>query len=376
MAKRDYYDILGVGRNAGDEDIKRAYRTLAKKHHPDVNPGDKAAESRFKEINEAYEVLRDPQKRRAYDRFGHAAPAGGGFGGFEGFGMGGETFSSMSDVFEDILGGFFGGRRGTGQRGRQPGEDLHYDMSISLEEAAAGGERKIDFERLERCDTCKGTGAKAGTEPQTCPTCHGRGQVQVSHGFFAISRTCHRCRGRGTIIADPCAKCRGSGRVKIQRTLNVNVPAGIDSGMRVRLAGEGEPGDSGAPRGDLYLNVTVRQHELFARDASDLILELPIPFTLAATGGECEVPSITGKGRLKIPAGTQSGQIFRLKGMGMPNVDRRGLGDMLVRVFVEMPRRLNSRQRELLKEFERESSPSDYEEIRKYQDRAKRHGKP
>ncbi len=373
MPKRDYYSVLGVGRNASEEELKKAYRTLAKKYHPDMNPGNKDAEEQFKELNEAYEVLSDPKKRAAYDRFGHAAQGGAnGFGGFPGFEGGVEGFSSMGDVFEDLLGGFFGGRRGAGRRTRAPGEDLHYGLTLSLEEAATGGERKIEFERMERCDTCEGSGAKPGTKPQTCPDCGGHGQVQISHGFFAISRTCPRCRGRGTIVSNPCSRCRGTGRMKIERSLNVNIPAGIDSGMRVRLGGEGEPGDPGAPRGDLYLDITVRPHELFARNGADIIVELPIPITLAAGGGEVEVPSLNGVGRLKIPAGTQSGQIFRLKGLGLPNVERRGQGDMLVRVTVEIPRKLTSRQKELLKEFERESSPSDYEDIRKYQEKTRR----
>ncbi|UCG71014.1 MAG: molecular chaperone DnaJ, partial [Thermoplasmata archaeon] len=351
---------------------KRSFRRLARQYHPEVNQSPDA-EARFKEINEAYEVLSNSEKRKAYDRFGHESP--GGFPGFEGFG-GGEGFSPFGDVFEDLLGGFFGGRRGAGRRGRQPGEDLRYDLELSLEEAAAGGERKITFERMERCEACEGSGAKAGTNPQTCPTCNGRGQVQVSHGFFAISRTCHRCRGKGSIVSTPCPSCKGTGRTRIERTLTVNVPAGVDSGMRVRLGGEGEPGDAGAARGDLYLDITVRKHELFARDGADIILELPVPFPLAAAGGEVEVPSINGTGRLKIPAGTQSGQVFRRRGMGLANVERRGRGDMMVRVFVEMPRRLSGRQKELIREFEGESSASDYEELLKYQEKTRRLRKP
>ena len=375
MSKKDYYDVLGVSRGASPDEIKAAFRSLAKKHHPDANPTDKGAEERFKEINEAYEVLSDPQKRAAYDRFGHDAfgagagpgPRGRGFGGIDPDAAGG-----VGDMFEDLLGGFFGGRGG-GRRRVQAGEDLRYDLELTLDEAAAGGERKISFERTERCASCHGSGAKTGTAPKACPTCGGRGQVHVSHGFFAISRTCHKCRGRGTVIESPCPTCRGEGLVKIQRTLNVNVPAGVDSGMRIRLAGEGEPGEEGAARGDLYLVVEVRKHELFERDGTDLLLELPIPVPLAAAGGDVEVPTLDGNGRLKIPPGTQSGQVLRLKGYGLPSVERRGSkGDLLVRVSVEVPRRLSNRQRELLAQFEKESGPADYEDVRRFHDRVQR----
>ena len=278
----------------------------------------------------------------------------------------------MGDMFEDLLGGFFGGAT-RGRRSRQPGDDLRYDLELSLEEAAAGGERKISFERTEGCGTCNGTGAKAGTSPKPCRQCNGRGQVQVSHGFFAISRTCPKCRGRGTVIESPCGSCRGSGFVKVERNLNVKVPSGVDSGMRVRLPGEGEPGVNGGPRGDLYLAVAVKPHELFERDEEDLLLHLPIPFTLAAMGGETEVPSLEGPQRLKIPPGTQSGQVFRLKGLGMPHVDHRGQGDLMVRVFVEMPRKLNNRQKGLLREFEEDMSPPDFEERRRFEEKVRKY---
>lgn len=373
MAKRDYYDILGVGKNASDDDIKRAYRNLAKKHHPDANPGDKHAEERFKELNEAYEALSDGRKRRVYDQFGHEGMAAAGQpGGFGGFQPGGGQFEDMSEVFGDLLGGLFGGRRGGGRAMRQAGDDLRYDAEVTLEEAARGAEHKVSFERTERCGTCEGSGARAGTKAKTCPTCSGRGQVHVSHGFFAVSRTCSKCRGKGTIIEHPCGNCRGSGYVRVERHLTVNIPAGVDTGIRLRLAGEGEPGDHGGPRGDLYVVITVRKHELFDREGEQLILEMPVPFTLASAGGEIHVPSLDGAGTLKIPPGTQSGQQFRIKGKGMPSMEHRGHGDLIVKVFVEVPRRLSKRQAELLKEFEKESGAADYEAVRAFEEKSKR----
>ena len=373
MAKRDYYDILGVPKNAGDEDIKKSYRNLAKKLHPDMNQGNKETEEKFKEVNEAYSVLIDPRKRRMYDAGGHEAaqqsgrPGGaGGFGGFEGFG--GDA-GGLGGMFGDLFGSFFeGGQQG----GRAPGEDLQYELEMSLEEAAQGEERKISFERMENCSVCGGSGAKPGTHPQTCGTCRGRGQVHVQQGFFAISRTCPKCQGRGTMVESPCSSCRGGGRVRVNRTLNVRVPAGVDNGMRIRLEGEGKPGEHGGSRGDLYLLVNVRHHELFEREGQNLVIILPVPFPLAVTGGEVDVPGLDGAGKLKIPAGTQSGQVFRLKGRGMPGMRSRGRGDIMVRVFVEVPTRLSGKQRELLKEFEKDSSENDYEETRKFAEKAKR----
>jgi len=369
VAKRDYYDVLGVPRNAGEDDIKKAYRNLAKKLHPDANPGNKDAEGQFKELNEAYQVLGDPRKRKAYDTFGHEGPAAG--GGFGGFGGAEGVPGGMGGMFDDLFETFFEGGRG-GRGGHAPGQDLSYEMELTLEEAAEGGERKLSFERMESCGTCGGTGAKPGTSPTPCRTCGGRGQVHVSQGFFAISRTCPKCRGRGTIIENPCSSCRGSGRVRATRNLTVRIPAGVDNGTRIRLEGEGEPGENGGPRGDLYLLVSVRPHELFEREGSDLMLVLPVPFTLAAAGGEVDVPSLDGPGKLKVPAGTQSGQVFRLKGRGMPGMRSRGRGDLMVRVFVEMPNRLSGRQKELLKEFEREAAPVDYDEMRKFADKVRR----
>ena len=371
MAKRDYYDVLGVSRGASEDDIKRAYRNLAKKHHPDVNPGEKGAEEKFKEINVASEVLGDASKRKAFDTVGHQGPVpgGGGAGGFEGFG---EGFSGVDDMFGDLLGSFFGGRAARGRHGASAGEDLAMELELSLEEASSGGERKISFERMETCGTCRGSGAKPGTTPKTCTQCEGRGQVHVSHGFFAISRTCPKCRGRGMMVDSPCQSCRGAGQVRVTRPLTVNVPAGVDNGTRVRLPGEGEPGTGGGPRGDLYLNINVHRHELFERDGPDLGLELPVPFPLATTGGEVDVPSLDGTARLKLPPGTQSGQVFRIRGRGMPAINSRGRGDLVVHVFVEIPRRLTSSQRDHLKEFERAGESLDYEAVTKFAEKVKR----
>ncbi len=368
MAKRDYYDILGLPKNASDEDIKRAYRNLAKKHHPDANPGDSAAGEKFKELSEAYQVLSDPQKRKAYDTYGHNGPQ------FPGAGQGqrGDPFGGaggMGDMFEDLLSGFFGGGR---RRGAASGDDLQYELELTLEEAAKGGERKISFERAESCGTCGGSGAKAGSRPVPCKTCGGRGQVHVSHGFFAISRTCSTCRGRGTVIEHPCSSCRGVGMVKGTRNLNVNVPPGVDSGMRIRLAGEGEPGETGGERGDLYLVVNVRKHDLFGRDGEDLLMELPIPFPTAVAGGELNIPTLDGGGSLKIPPGTQTGQLFRVKGKGMPALRGKSKGDLIVRVAIELPKHISRKQAELLKEFEKEGTASDYEAVREFEEKAKR----
>ncbi|MEK7474153.1 MAG: molecular chaperone DnaJ [Candidatus Coatesbacteria bacterium] len=375
MAKRDYYDVLGVPRGANEDDIKRAFRTLAKKHHPDANPGDKGAEDRFKEINEAYEVLSDARKRKAYDTFGYdGGAADGGMGARPGAGagpfgdMGG---SGMGDMFEDLLGGFFGGLGGR-RRGREPGEDLEVGLELGLEEAFKGGERRITFPRTEICGTCSGSGAKPGTAPEPCKTCGGRGQIHVSQGFFAISRTCPKCRGRGVVIDSPCPGCRGSGRTRVERTLTVNVPAGVDSGMRVRLAGEGEPGLNGGPRGDLYLAVGVRHHELFEREGDHLMLDLPVRLSVAAAGGDVSVPTLEGSASLHVPSGTQPGQVFRMRGQGMPAVNRRSRGDLLVRVQVEVPRRLSRRQAELLRELEADGSPSDYESVERFEEKKRR----
>jgi molecular chaperone DnaJ len=355
MPKRDYYDILGLSRGASEQDIKSAFRRLAKDCHPDRNAGDKAAEQKFKELGEAYEALRDPQKRAAYDQFGHAAFDGHGGRGAHGFGP--DFASSMSDIFDDLFGEFMGGRRGRGQRtGRERGADLRYNMEISLPEAFAGKTAQIRVPTSVTCEACTGTGAKAGTQPSTCPTCAGAGKVRASQGFFTIERTCHSCQGRGEIINDPCSSCSGSGRVMRERTLSVNIPAGVEDGTRIRLAGEGEAGMRGGPAGDLYIFLSIKPHEFFQRDGADIFCRVPISMTTAALSGHIDVPTVDGgKTRVKVPEGTETGKQFRLKGKGMPVLRSKVTGDMYIQVEVETPKNLTARQRELLESFERES---------------------
>lgn len=369
MAKRDYYDVLGVPRNAGEQDLKSAFRKLAKDHHPDRNPGDTDAEQKFKELNEAYEVLKDPQKRAAYDRFGHAAFDGGmgGRGGGGGAGFGPDFASSMSDIFDDLFGEFMGGRRGnsTYQRnqGRERGADLRYNMEITLDDAYAGKTAQIRVPTSVTCDVCSGTGAKAGTKPVTCATCGGAGKVRASQGFFTIERTCPTCQGRGETIADPCAACNGAGRVVKERTLSVNIPQGVEDGTRIRLSGEGEAGLRGGPAGDLYIFLSIKPHELFQRDGSDVFCRVPISMTTAALGGQIEVPTLDGTmSRVKVPEGTETGKQFRLKGKGMPMLRSTATGDLYIQVDVETPKNLTRKQRDLLEEFEKlsakETSPA------------------
>ena len=355
MPKRDYYEILGLSRGASEQDIKSAFRRLAKDCHPDRNPGDKGAETKFKELNEAYEALRDPQKRAAYDQFGHAAFDGHGGRGAHGFGP--DFASSMSDIFDDLFGEFMGGRRGRGQRtGRERGADLRYNMEITLPEAFAGKTAQIRVPTSVTCETCTGSGAKAGTQPSTCPTCAGAGKVRASQGFFTIERTCPSCQGRGEIINDPCGSCTGSGRVVRERTLSVNIPAGVEDGTRIRLAGEGEAGMRGGPAGDLYIFLSIKPHEFFQRDGADIFCRVPIAMTTAALGGHIDVPTVDGgKTRVKMPEGTETGKQFRLKGKGMPVLRSKVTGDMYIQVEVETPKNLTARQRELLESFERES---------------------
>jgi molecular chaperone DnaJ len=354
MAKRDYYEVLGVGKTAADADLKSAFRKKAMESHPDRHPGDPAAEARFKEINEAYQVLSDGQKRAAYDRMGHAAfEQSGGPGGFGG----GGGFGSMSDIFEDLFGDVFGGgRRGGGQN---RGADLRYNMEISLEEAYAGKAATIKVPTAISCEPCSGTGAKPGTKPKTCGTCKGQGRVRASQGFFAIERTCPTCQGRGEVIEHACASCGGAGRVTKERQLSVNIPAGVEDGTRIRLAGEGEAGARSGPSGDLYIFIALKPHPFYQRDGADLFCRVPISLVQAALGGEFKVPTLDGgEALVKIPEGTQSGKQFRLRGKGMPVLRSRDIGDLYIQAQVETPQNLTRRQRELLAEFERESSAS------------------
>jgi molecular chaperone DnaJ len=355
MPKRDYYETLGLSRGASEQDIKAAFRRLAKDCHPDRNGGDKAAEQKFKELGEAYEALRDPQKRAAYDQFGHAAFDGSHGRGGAGFGP--DFASSMSDIFDDLFGEFMGGRRGRGQRsGRERGADLRYNMEISLPEAYAGKTAQIRVPTSVTCEACTGTGAKTGTQPSSCPTCGGAGKVRASQGFFTIERTCPSCQGRGEIINDPCTSCTGTGRVVKERTLSVNIPAGVEDGTRIRLAGEGEAGVRGGPAGDLYIFLSIKPHEFFQRDGADIFCRVPIAMTAASLGGHIDVPTLDGsQTRVKIPEGTEAGKQFRLKGKGMPVLRSKVTGDMYIQVEVETPKNLTRRQRELLEEFERES---------------------
>ncbi|HQZ01883.1 MAG TPA: molecular chaperone DnaJ [Thauera sp.] len=352
MSKRDYYEVLGVNRDAGDDEIKKAYRKLAMKHHPDRNPDSKESEEKFKEAKEAYEMLSDAQKKAAYDRYGHAGvdPSMGGNGqGFEG---------GFADAFGDIFGDLFGGGGG-GRGGRSNvyrGADLRYNLEISLEEAARGAEKTIRIPTVEECGTCSGSGAKPGTQPKTCPTCSGHGQVRVQQGFFSIQQTCPKCHGSGKIIPDPCRDCSGAGRVKKHKTLEVKIPAGIDEGMRLRHGGHGEPGVNGGPAGDLYVEIHIRKHAVFEREHDDLHCEMPISISTAALGGEIEIPTLEGMARLKIPPETQSGKVFRLRGKGIKNVRSQVHGDLLCHVLVETPVKLTERQKELLREFEEISS--------------------
>jgi molecular chaperone DnaJ len=351
MAKRDFYETLGVSRSCDDKQLKGAFRKLAMQYHPDRNNGDRSAELKFKEVNEAYEILKDPQKRAAYDRFGHQAFEQGGFGG----GAAATGFSSFSDIFDEFFGGFGGvGRRS----GRERGSDLRYNLEITLEEAFSGKTVEVEVPTSVTCDVCAGAGSKPGTTPKTCTTCGGAGRVRASQGgFFHIERTCPTCHGRGEVVSDPCTKCGGAGRVSQMRTLSVNIPAGIEDGTRIRLAGEGEAGLRGGPPGDLYIFLAIKPHALFQRDGADIFCRVPVSFTTAALGGQFEVPTVDGgRTRVKIPEGAQTGRQFRLKGKGMPVMRTRQVGDMYVQIVAETPQNLSRRQRELLEEFERASS--------------------
>jgi len=358
MAKRDYYEVLGVSRDASEEDLKKAYRKLAMKLHPDRNPGDPTAEAKFKEVNEAYDVLKDPEKRAAYDRYGHAAfeGPGAGAGGFQG-GFGGFGANPFEDLFEEMF-GRFGGRGRGGASGR--GADLRQEVEISLEEAFSGTKRTIRVPTAVTCEACNGTGAEGGAaNVHSCPTCQGIGKVRAQQGFFLIERTCPTCGGQGRVIRNPCKMCHGAGRVQRDRTLSVTIPAGVEDGTRIRLAGEGEAGVRGAPAGDLYVDVSVRPHPIFRRDGSTILVRVPLRMTQAALGGTIEVPTIDGgKAKVTIPAGTQSGDRFRLRGKGFSVLRSAARGDMIVEVVVETPQNLTPRQRELLQQFEAEAEKS------------------
>src|ERR671931_1218412 len=356
MAKRDYYEVLGVARSATEAELKAAFRKLAMQHHPDRNPGDKDCEHRFKEINEAYEILKDPDKRAAYDRFGHAAFEHGGGG----HGFGSDFASSFADIFDDLFG--MGGRRSRSS-GRERGADLRYNMEISLEEAYAGKNAQVRIPTSVTCEACSGSGAKSGTRPKACPTCGGQGRIRHAQGFFTLERTCPACQGRGQVIDNPCPSCSGSGRVTRERSLSVNIPAGVEDGTRIRLAGEGEAGVRGGPAGDLYIFLSIESHQFFQRDGADLHCRVPISMVTAALGGSFDVPTIDGgKTKVKVLEGTQSGRRFRLQGKGMPVLRSKQVGDMYVQVVVETPQNLTKRQKELLAEFEKISSRDTHPE--------------
>lgn len=363
MSNQDFYETLGIARSASEDDIKKAYRKLAMKYHPDRNPDNKDAEEKFKEIQKAYDILSDPQKKAAYDRFGHAGVdpnnmgGGDGFGGFGGFGGGASGFD-----FGDIFSQMFGAGGGGGRQQSHQGADLQYQIDISLEEAAQGLKKQITIPTYEECDVCHGSGAKPGTSASTCRTCHGSGTVHVRQAIFQIQQTCPTCHGSGKEIKDPCHKCRGDGRVKATKTVEVNIPAGIDDGQRIRLSGEGEPGSNGAPPGDLYIHVGVKEHKVFQRDPNnptDLHCELPISFPTAALGGEVEVPTLNGRVKMNIPAGTQNGKQLRVKGKGVKHLRSSQIGDLYCHVIVETPVNLTDRQKELLAEFDQISTGLD-----------------
>ncbi|MGB0836079.1 MAG: molecular chaperone DnaJ [Psychrobium sp.] len=345
MSKRDYYEVLGVAKSATDRELKKAYKRLAMKFHPDRNPDDESAAEKFKELQEAYDILSDDNKRAAYDQYGHAGvdPSRGGGGGAQDFG----------DIFGDMFGDIFGGGgRGGRQRGPARGADLRYNMELTLEEAVKGVTKDIQVPSLQSCDECNGSGAKKGTSATTCGTCHGQGQVQMRQGFFAVQQACPTCRGSGKIIKDPCRKCHGEGRYEKTKTLSVKIPAGVDTGDRIRLSGEGEAGEAGAPKGDLYVQVQVRDHKIFERDGNNLYCEVPVTFADAALGGEIEVPTLDGKVKLKVSAETQTGRMYRLRGKGVKSVRSNTTGDLMCRVVIETPVKLTEHQRKLLKEFD------------------------
>ena len=362
MAKRDFYDVLGVPKGTSAEDLKKAYRTKAKELHPDRNTTDPNAEAQFKEVNEAYDVLKDGDKKAAYDRYGHAAFEGG-MGGARGAGGNGDFASAFSDVFEDLFGDFMGrGGAGGGRARAQRGSDLRYNLKINLEESFKGAQKTIVVPSSVACDTCRGTGAESGAEPVTCPTCSGMGKVRAQQGFFTVERTCPTCNGAGQTIKNPCKTCHGAGRIERERSLSVNIPAGVETGTRIRLAGEGEAGIRGGPTGDLYIFIEVKDHPIFQRDGINLFCRIPVSMPTAALGGEVEVPTIDGgKSRVRVPPGAQTGKQMRLRAKGMPALRGGGVGDMLIELAVETPVNLTARQRDILKEFEALSAENNPE---------------
>lgn len=369
--KRDYYEVLGVSRGASEDEIKKAYKKMARKYHPDLNPGDKTAEEKFKEVNEAYEVLSDADKKARYDQYGHAGVdpnfgAGGFGGGFDGS----FDFGDLGDIFGSFFGGGFGGGRRTNPNAPQRGESIRMSIAISFEEAAFGCEKAVTVERYETCDTCHGNGCAPGTSPEVCPDCHGTGTVQVRRqtpmGVFATSSPCPKCGGKGRIIHQPCKECRGSGMVRKKKTIQASIPAGIDNGQTISIRGQGNAGKNGGPAGDLLITITVRPHELFRREGTSVLCEAPITFTQAVLGAELEIPTIDGKVKYTLPEGTQSGTTFRLKGKGIPSINGRGRGDQYVTVYIETPKNLNKEQKEALKKFAETMGESNYEEQKKF----------
>ena len=369
--KRDYYEVLGVSRGASEDEIKKAYKKMARKYHLDLNPGDKTAEEKFKEVNEAYEVLSDADKKARYDQYGHAGVdpnfgAGGFGGGFDGS----FDFGDLGDIFGSFFGGGFGGGRRTNPNAPQRGESIRMSIAISFEEAAFGCEKAVTVERYETCDTCHGNGCAPGTSPEVCPDCHGTGTVQVRRqtpmGVFATSSPCPKCGGKGRIIHQPCKDCRGSGMVRKKKTIQASIPAGIDNGQTISIRGQGNAGKNGGPAGDLLITITVRPHELFRREGTSVLCEAPITFTQAVLGAELEIPTIDGKVKYTLPEGTQSGTTFRLKGKGIPSINGRGRGDQYVTVYIETPKNLNKEQKEALKKFAETMGESNYEEQKKF----------
>lgn len=369
--KRDYYEVLGVAKTASDAEIKSAYRQKAKECHPDLHPNDKNAEERFKELNEANEVLSDSEKRSRYDQFGFDGPAMGGGGGFGGFDFGGFGSAGGMGGFDSIFDQLFGGGMGNRRQGPQQGNDLRYDMAITFEEAAFGCEKSFNFFRNENCEACDGSGAKAGSQPQTCPTCKGSGQVRTGGGFMVTVRTCPTCAGQGKVVKDKCMACNGGGHVKKRRDFTVRVPAGIDNGQTIVMNGEGEPGLRGGPNGDLHVRITVRPHKLFRREGITIRLDMPISITQAALGAEVDIPTLKAPVKYRIPEGTQSGDELRLKGYGIPSLRGGGQGDLLVRVQVEVPKRLSEKQKELLRQLEDSMSGKEYEKRKSFGEKLK-----